>query len=102
LFKGAEATELPTASATDSDMETGSLVIDEGEKKKPLKRKVLSSTTNTPVSNAFVCYLFIENVYRKCFGVLIYALQYCTREQLLTNVLREKFRNCRQTFLKFK
>ncbi|XP_011703359.1 PREDICTED: PC4 and SFRS1-interacting protein isoform X2 [Wasmannia auropunctata] len=48
-IKGAEATELPTAaSAADSDVETGSLVIDEGEKKKPVKRKVLTSTANTP------------------------------------------------------
>lgn len=92
---------MPTASATDSDMETGSLVIDEGEKKKPLKRKVLTSTTNTPVSNiCFLLFVFYRN--RKRFGVLIYALQYCTKEQLLTNVLQEKFRNCRQTFLKFK
>ncbi|XP_011172605.1 PC4 and SFRS1-interacting protein isoform X2 [Solenopsis invicta] len=44
----AEAAELPTVSATDSDMETGSLIIDEGEKKKPVKRKALISTANTP------------------------------------------------------
>lgn len=59
MSKGAEAAELATASAIDSDMETGSLIIDEGEKKKPLKRKTLTSTFNTPVSNArllpFVC-----------------------------------------------
>ncbi|XP_011875497.1 PREDICTED: PC4 and SFRS1-interacting protein [Vollenhovia emeryi] len=47
-IKGAETTELPAASATDSDMETGSLVIDEGEKKKPVKRKALTATSNTP------------------------------------------------------
>lgn len=46
-IKGAEA-ELATASAIDSDVETGSLIIDEGEKKKPLKRKTLTSTFNTP------------------------------------------------------
>ncbi|XP_071581169.1 PC4 and SFRS1-interacting protein isoform X2 [Temnothorax nylanderi] len=47
-IKGAEATEVPAVSAIDSDLETGSLVIDEGEKKKPLKRKVLTATSNTP------------------------------------------------------
>ncbi|XP_011640852.1 PC4 and SFRS1-interacting protein isoform X1 [Pogonomyrmex barbatus] len=47
-IKAADTTELPTASATDSDIETGSLVIDEGEKKKPIKRKTLPSTPNTP------------------------------------------------------
>ncbi|XP_028046922.1 PC4 and SFRS1-interacting protein isoform X2 [Monomorium pharaonis] len=46
-IKSAEAAELPTVSATDSDMETGSLIIDEGEKKKPVKRKALTAT-NTP------------------------------------------------------
>ncbi|TGZ56370.1 Hepatoma-derived growth factor, partial [Temnothorax longispinosus] len=46
--KRAEATEVPAVSAIDSDLETGSLVIDEGEKKKPLKRKVLTATSNTP------------------------------------------------------
>lgn len=35
---------------TDSDMEIGNLVIDEGEKKKPLKRKSMA-TVNTPVSS---------------------------------------------------
>ncbi|KAL0107954.1 hypothetical protein PUN28_014897 [Cardiocondyla obscurior] len=44
-IKSAEAMELPAT--TDSDVETG-LVIDEGEKKKPLKRKSLTSNTNTP------------------------------------------------------
>lgn len=53
LSKGTDVTELPTASATDSDMESGSLVIDEGEKKKSLKRKPLTTTSNTPVSNVF-------------------------------------------------
>ncbi|RLU25645.1 hypothetical protein DMN91_001802, partial [Ooceraea biroi] len=48
LSKGNDATVLPTVSAADSDMESGSLVIDEGEKKKPLKRKAFSSTSNTP------------------------------------------------------
>ncbi|CAL1688432.1 unnamed protein product [Lasius platythorax] len=47
-IKGTDVTELPTASATDSDMESGSLVIDEGEKKKSLKRKPLTTTSNTP------------------------------------------------------
>ncbi|XP_077275361.1 JIL-1 anchoring and stabilizing protein isoform X2 [Temnothorax americanus] len=47
-IKGAEATEVPAVSAIDSDLEIGSLVIDEGEKKKPLKRKVLTATSNTP------------------------------------------------------
>ncbi|KAH0953673.1 hypothetical protein HN011_005098 [Eciton burchellii] len=47
-IKGTDTTELPTASTVDSDMESGSLVIDEGEKKKPLKRKPFSSTSNTP------------------------------------------------------
>lgn len=50
--KGSDAgTDLPSASATDSDMESGSLVIDEGEKKKTLKRKsmaVASSNLDTP------------------------------------------------------
>lgn len=50
VFKGTDATELPTVSATDSDMESGSLMIDEGEKKKSLKRKSLTTTSNTPVS----------------------------------------------------
>lgn len=47
-IKGTDATELPTVSATDSDMESGSLMIDEGEKKKSLKRKSLTTTSNTP------------------------------------------------------
>lgn len=47
LSKGADTTELPAASATDSDMES-SLVIDEGEKKKSMKRKPLTTTSNTP------------------------------------------------------
>ncbi|XP_029156339.1 hepatoma-derived growth factor-related protein 2 isoform X2 [Nylanderia fulva] len=46
-IKGADTTELPAASATDSDMES-SLVIDEGDKKKSLKRKPLTTTSNTP------------------------------------------------------
>lgn len=46
-IKGAETTELPTASTTDSDMESGSLMIDEGEKKKSYKRKSLTTTSNT-------------------------------------------------------
>lgn len=50
VFKGTDTTELPTVSATDSDMESGSLMIDEGEKKKSLKRKSLTTTSNTPVS----------------------------------------------------
>ncbi|XP_017766042.1 PREDICTED: PC4 and SFRS1-interacting protein isoform X2 [Eufriesea mexicana] len=42
-------TNLPTVSATDSDMESGSLVIDEEEKKKSLKRRTLSATNpDTP------------------------------------------------------
>ncbi|XP_018396837.1 PREDICTED: PC4 and SFRS1-interacting protein [Cyphomyrmex costatus] len=45
-IRGAEAAELPTVSAIDSDIEAGSLIIDEGEKKKSIKRKVLSSTPN--------------------------------------------------------
>lgn len=47
-IKGADATELPTASATDSDMESGSLMIDEGDKKKSLKRKSVTTTSSTP------------------------------------------------------
>lgn len=46
-IKGAGTTELPAASTTDSDMEA-SLVIDEGEKKKSMKRKPLTTTSNTP------------------------------------------------------
>jgi len=59
LSKGAEATELSTTvSATDSDVETGSLVIDEGEKKK-LKRKAVMSISSTPVSSIHIfCYLY--------------------------------------------
>ncbi|KAG7201569.1 hypothetical protein KM043_004315 [Ampulex compressa] len=41
-------TELPTVSAADSDMESGSLVIDEGDKKKSMKRKSLSAVANNP------------------------------------------------------
>ncbi|XP_017799117.1 PREDICTED: PC4 and SFRS1-interacting protein isoform X3 [Habropoda laboriosa] len=37
-------TNLPTASAADSDMEPGSLVVDEEEKKKSMKRRTLSAT----------------------------------------------------------
>ncbi|XP_076391848.1 JIL-1 anchoring and stabilizing protein isoform X8 [Megachile rotundata] len=37
---------LPTVSAADSDLESGSLVIDEEEKKKSMKRKTLSATNN--------------------------------------------------------
>ncbi|XP_020292586.1 PC4 and SFRS1-interacting protein isoform X1 [Pseudomyrmex gracilis] len=43
----ASAADLPTVSATDSDIESGSLVIDEGDKKKFLKRKPFTSTPNT-------------------------------------------------------
>lgn len=47
--KGSDvASELPTASATDSDLESGSLIIDEGDKKKTLKRKPLTATSNNP------------------------------------------------------
>ncbi|XP_020292587.1 PC4 and SFRS1-interacting protein isoform X2 [Pseudomyrmex gracilis] len=47
-IKGAaSAADLPTVSATDSDIESGSLVIDEGDKKKFLKRKPFTSTPNT-------------------------------------------------------
>jgi len=55
LSEGTDATELPTASAVDSDIES-SLVIDEEEKKKPLKRRAFSSTSNTPVNIHFICY----------------------------------------------
>ncbi|CAL7946608.1 unnamed protein product [Xylocopa violacea] len=37
-------TNLPTASTADSDMESGSLVIDEEEKKKSMKKRTLSTT----------------------------------------------------------
>ncbi|XP_031846904.1 JIL-1 anchoring and stabilizing protein isoform X3 [Nomia melanderi] len=40
------AMDLPTVSAMDSDMESGSLVIDEEEKKKSMKRKTMLSATN--------------------------------------------------------
>ncbi|XP_015178376.1 PREDICTED: PC4 and SFRS1-interacting protein [Polistes dominula] len=40
------ASELPAASAADSDLEAGSLIIDEGDKKKSLKRKPLSTSNN--------------------------------------------------------
>ncbi|KAL2729884.1 PC4 and SFRS1-interacting protein isoform X3 [Vespula maculifrons] len=47
--KGSDvASELPTASTMDSDMESGSLIIDEGDKKKSLKRKPFSTTSNNP------------------------------------------------------
>ncbi|KAF7401199.1 hypothetical protein HZH68_007019 [Vespula germanica] len=42
------ASELPTASTMDSDLESGSLIIDEGDKKKSLKRKPASTTSNNP------------------------------------------------------
>ncbi|XP_035718493.1 hepatoma-derived growth factor-related protein 2-like [Vespa mandarinia] len=42
------ASGLPTASATDSDLESGSLIIDEGNKKKSLKRKPFSTSSNNP------------------------------------------------------
>ncbi|XP_076178485.1 JIL-1 anchoring and stabilizing protein isoform X3 [Ptiloglossa arizonensis] len=42
------AMDLPTVSATDSDMESGSLVIDEEEKKKSMKRRTLLGATNNP------------------------------------------------------
>ncbi|XP_076750987.1 JIL-1 anchoring and stabilizing protein isoform X2 [Xylocopa sonorina] len=42
-------TNLPTASTADSDMESGSLVIDEEEKKKSMKKRTLSGTNpDTP------------------------------------------------------
>ncbi|CAK9799636.1 Hepatoma-derived growth factor [Anthophora plagiata] len=42
-------TNLPTASAADSDMEPGSLVVDEEEKKKSMKRRTLSANNpDTP------------------------------------------------------
>ncbi|KAL2712572.1 PC4 and SFRS1-interacting protein isoform X3 [Vespula squamosa] len=47
--KGSDvASELPTASAMDSDLESGSLIIDEGDKKKTLKRKPFSTASNNP------------------------------------------------------
>lgn len=56
--KGSDAAlELPTASTMDSDMESGSLIIDEGDKKKSLKRKPFSTTSNNPVS--FFSFYFI-------------------------------------------
>lgn len=61
LSKGAGTTELPAASTTDSDMEA-SLVIDEGEKKKSMKRKPLTTTSNTPVSNVCVFNICIKIV----------------------------------------
>nr|KAF7425102.1 hypothetical protein H0235_007540 [Vespula pensylvanica] len=42
------ASEAPKASAMDSDLESGSLIIDEGDKKKSLKRKPFSTTSNNP------------------------------------------------------
>lgn len=96
-MKGAETTELPTASTTDSDMESGSLMIDEGEKKKSYKRKSLTTTSNTTVS--FLLFFFST----KSLEYLLHASQYCAKkEQLLMNILQKKFRNCRQTFLKIK
>lgn len=58
LPKGTDSTGLPTVSATDSDMDSGSLRVDEGEKKKHLKRKPLTSASNTPVSNAYFLFYF--------------------------------------------
>ncbi|XP_076636163.1 JIL-1 anchoring and stabilizing protein isoform X2 [Colletes latitarsis] len=46
--KTSNAMDLPTVSATDSDMETGSLVIDEEEKKKSMKRRTLLGAANNP------------------------------------------------------
>ncbi|XP_014614622.1 PREDICTED: PC4 and SFRS1-interacting protein isoform X2 [Polistes canadensis] len=40
------ASELPAASAADSDLEAGSLIIDEGDKKKSFKKKPLSTSNN--------------------------------------------------------
>lgn len=97
-MKGAEATELPAASATDSDMET-SLIIDEGEKKKPVKRKTLTSTSNTQVSIVSFCFLYRNNASEYYIHVFC---EYCAKEQFLTNVLQEKLRDCRQAFFKFK
>lgn len=42
-------TDLPTVSAADSDMESGSLVIDEEEKKKSMKRRTMPGATTNPV-----------------------------------------------------
>ncbi|XP_012229688.1 PC4 and SFRS1-interacting protein isoform X2 [Linepithema humile] len=48
-IKGGPVTiDLPSISAADSDMDSGSLIIDEGEKKKSLKRKTVTSASNTP------------------------------------------------------
>ncbi|XP_076658594.1 JIL-1 anchoring and stabilizing protein isoform X2 [Halictus rubicundus] len=46
--EGEPAINLPTVSAMDNDMETGSLVIDEEEKKKSMKRKTMLGATNNP------------------------------------------------------
>lgn len=89
--------ELPSASVADSDMESGSLVIDEGEKKKSLKRKALTPASNTPVSQ-ISCYFIKTDI----LEYPIHTVQYCAREQLLINILQEKLRNCRQIFLKIK
>ena len=40
--------DLPTVSAADSDMESGSLVIDEEEKKKSMKRRTMPGVTTNP------------------------------------------------------
>ncbi|XP_076280557.1 JIL-1 anchoring and stabilizing protein isoform X3 [Lasioglossum baleicum] len=46
--EGESAIDLPTVSAMDNDMETGSLVINEEEKKKSMKRKTMLGATNNP------------------------------------------------------
>lgn len=82
------ASELPTASAMDSDLESGSLIIDEGDKKKTLKRKPFSTTSNNPVSLLlfyFIPVLFV--LWRLRFlCILVHNIVHYT--QLLKSCLR--------------
>lgn len=65
-------------------MESGSLIIDEGEKKKHLKRKPLTSASNTPVSNTSFFVLNNALEYLIC-------MQYCGSEkQSLTNIFQKE------------
>lgn len=54
---GDTGTNIPTVSAADSDLESGSLVIDEEEKKKSMKRKTLSSANNPVIYLCFDIYV---------------------------------------------
>lgn len=77
------ATDLPSASTTDSDMESGSLIIDEGDKKKSLKRKNVSTSSNNPVNVLIFDFILVLFVLWRLGILCTYVLQYCSRYAII-------------------